>query len=94
MRSEKDQMAVDTEKSVEIQFRDIPREQESPGCHLKQKEEKKEVFSKVSEAAFWYAPYCLLLMKTTDMEEVADHFSTEDSEKDCKCTIFNHFHYV
>uniref|UniRef100_A0A3P9KXT3 UPF3A regulator of nonsense mediated mRNA decay n=1 Tax=Oryzias latipes TaxID=8090 RepID=A0A3P9KXT3_ORYLA len=47
MRSERDQMAVDTEKSVEIQFRDIPREQESPGCHLKQKEEKKEVFSKV-----------------------------------------------
>ncbi|XP_024142156.1 regulator of nonsense transcripts 3A isoform X1 [Oryzias melastigma] len=47
MRSEKDQMAVDKEKSVEIQFRDIPREQENTVGNLKQKEEKKEVFSKV-----------------------------------------------
>ncbi|KAK1902353.1 Regulator of nonsense transcripts 3A [Dissostichus eleginoides] len=48
MRSEKDQMTVGKEKSVvEIQFRDIPREQENIPGNLKQKEEKKEVFTKV-----------------------------------------------
>ncbi|XP_063743168.1 regulator of nonsense transcripts 3A isoform X2 [Eleginops maclovinus] len=47
MRSEKDQMTVGKEKSiVEIQFRDIPREQENIPGNLKQKEEKKEVFTK------------------------------------------------
>uniref|UniRef100_A0A8C3A3Q8 UPF3A regulator of nonsense mediated mRNA decay n=1 Tax=Cyclopterus lumpus TaxID=8103 RepID=A0A8C3A3Q8_CYCLU len=48
MRSEKDQMTAGKEKSVvEIHFRDAPREQESTGAHLKPKEEKKEVFTKV-----------------------------------------------
>uniref|UniRef100_A0AAQ5ZNS9 UPF3 domain-containing protein n=1 Tax=Amphiprion ocellaris TaxID=80972 RepID=A0AAQ5ZNS9_AMPOC len=48
MRSEKDQMTVGKEKSVvEIQFRDIPREQENTPGNPKQKEEKKEVFTKV-----------------------------------------------
>uniref|UniRef100_A0A3B4U4D4 UPF3A regulator of nonsense mediated mRNA decay n=1 Tax=Seriola dumerili TaxID=41447 RepID=A0A3B4U4D4_SERDU len=48
MRSEKDQMTVGKEKNVvEIQFRDIPREQENTPCNPKQKEEKKEVFTKV-----------------------------------------------
>lgn len=50
MRSEKDQMAVGKEKGVvELQFRDIPREQEN--TPPKQKEEKKEVFTKVGERA-------------------------------------------
>lgn len=53
MRSEKDQMTVGKEKSVvEIQFRDIPREQENIPENLKQKEEKKEVFTKVGSRAF------------------------------------------
>ncbi|XP_073329990.1 regulator of nonsense transcripts 3A isoform X1 [Pagrus major] len=48
MRSEKDQMTVGKEKSVvEIQFRDLPREQENTPGNPKQKEEKKEVFTKV-----------------------------------------------
>ncbi|KAM4559128.1 regulator of nonsense transcripts 3A isoform 2-T2 [Odontesthes bonariensis] len=48
MRSEKDQMTVGKEKSVvELQFRDIPTDQESTPGNPKQKEEKKEVFSKV-----------------------------------------------
>ncbi|XP_058474190.1 regulator of nonsense transcripts 3A isoform X2 [Solea solea] len=48
MRSEKDQMTVGKEKSVvEIQFRDIPREQDNIPGNLKPKEEKKEVFTKV-----------------------------------------------
>lgn len=48
MRSEKEQMTVGKEKSVvEIQFRDIPGEQESASNNAKPKEEKKEVFTKV-----------------------------------------------
>ncbi|XP_055735124.1 regulator of nonsense transcripts 3A-like isoform X2 [Salvelinus fontinalis] len=48
MRSEKDQMPGGREKSiVEIQFRDIPREQDAVFVNSKQKEEKKEVFTKV-----------------------------------------------
>lgn len=47
MRSEKDQMTVCKEKSVEIQFRDIPRDQENIPGNVKQKEEKKEIFTKV-----------------------------------------------
>ncbi|XP_055008704.1 regulator of nonsense transcripts 3A isoform X2 [Boleophthalmus pectinirostris] len=48
MRSEKDQMTVAKEKStVEIQFRDIPSEQDNTSGNAKQKEEKKEVFTKV-----------------------------------------------
>lgn len=48
MRSEKEQMTVGKEKSVvEIQFRDIPGEQENTPNNTKQKEEKKEVFTKV-----------------------------------------------
>lgn len=48
MRSEKEQMIVGKEKSVvEIQFRDIPGEQDNASGNTKQKEEKKEVFTKV-----------------------------------------------
>ncbi|XP_010903995.1 regulator of nonsense transcripts 3A isoform X1 [Esox lucius] len=48
MRSEKDQITGAREKSVvEIQFRDIPREQNALSVNSKQKEEKKEVFTKV-----------------------------------------------
>lgn len=48
MRSEKEQMIVGKEKSVvEIQFREIPGEQENACGNTKQKEEKKEVFTKV-----------------------------------------------
>ncbi|XP_055086801.1 regulator of nonsense transcripts 3A isoform X2 [Periophthalmus magnuspinnatus] len=48
MRSEKDQMPVAKEKgSVEIQFRDIPSEQDNTSANAKHKEEKKELFTKV-----------------------------------------------
>uniref|UniRef100_A0A1A8I881 UPF3 regulator of nonsense transcripts homolog A n=1 Tax=Nothobranchius kuhntae TaxID=321403 RepID=A0A1A8I881_NOTKU len=48
MRSEKDEMTVGKEKCVvEIQFRDLPREQDIIPGNAKLKEEKKEVFSKV-----------------------------------------------
>ncbi|XP_053733507.1 regulator of nonsense transcripts 3A [Synchiropus splendidus] len=48
MKSEKDQMTASQDKSsVEIKFRDLPREQDSTSCNSKQKEEKKEVFTKV-----------------------------------------------
>lgn len=48
MRSEKEQMTVGKEKNVvEIQFRDIPGDQENASGNTKQKEEKKEVFTKV-----------------------------------------------
>lgn len=48
MRSEKEQMTVGQEKSVvEIQFRDLPGEQDNASGNTKQKEEKKEVFTKV-----------------------------------------------
>ena len=48
MRSEKDQMTVGKDKTVvEIQFRDIPRDQENCAGGNRQKEEKKEVFTKV-----------------------------------------------
>ena len=49
MRSEKDPMPACREKSVvEIQFRDIQRDQEGHLGLSKQKEEKKEIFTKVS----------------------------------------------
>ncbi|KAM9483978.1 regulator of nonsense transcripts 3A-like isoform 6-T6 [Salvelinus alpinus] len=48
MRSEKDQMTGGREESVvEIQVRDIPRGQDAVSVNSKQKEEKKEVFTKV-----------------------------------------------
>lgn len=48
MRSEKDQMTAGKDKClVEIQFRDLPREQDNLPGNNKQKEEKKEVFTKV-----------------------------------------------
>ncbi|XP_035628972.1 regulator of nonsense transcripts 3A-like isoform X1 [Oncorhynchus keta] len=48
MRSETDQMTGGREESVvEIQFRDIPRGQDAVFVDSKQKEEKKEVFTKV-----------------------------------------------
>lgn len=60
MRSEKDQMTAGKEKSVvEIQFRDVPREQENTPGNPKQKEEKKEVFTKVGGRAGCAAPRCL-----------------------------------
>lgn len=48
MRSEKEQMTAGKEtNTVELQLRDIPGEQEHTPGSAKQKEEKKEVFSKV-----------------------------------------------
>ncbi|XP_076021828.1 regulator of nonsense transcripts 3A [Genypterus blacodes] len=48
MRAEKEQMTANKEKSaVEIQFRDLPREQDNLPGNPKQKDEKKEVFTKV-----------------------------------------------
>lgn len=48
MRSEKDPSSGGREKSVvEIQFRDIPREQDGVSVNSRLKEEKKEVFTKV-----------------------------------------------
>uniref|UniRef100_A0A8C8MMF7 UPF3 domain-containing protein n=1 Tax=Oncorhynchus tshawytscha TaxID=74940 RepID=A0A8C8MMF7_ONCTS len=48
MRSETDQMTGGREESVvEIQFRDIPGGQDAVSVNSKQKEEKKEVFTKV-----------------------------------------------
>lgn len=47
MRSESDQMIVGKEKSVDLQSRDLPGEQENALGNAKQKEEKKEVFTKV-----------------------------------------------
>lgn len=68
MRSEKDQMTVGKEKSVvEIQFRDIPREQENAPGNLKQKEEKKEVFTKVGRRALATRRIVYAVWKT-DME--------------------------
>lgn len=53
MRSEKEQMTVGKEKSVvEIQFRDNTGEQENASGNTKQKEEKKEVFTKVGIECF------------------------------------------
>lgn len=68
MRSEKDQMTAGKEKSVaEIQFRDIPREQENAPGNLKQKEEKKEVFTKVGRRALATCRIVYAVWKT-DME--------------------------
>lgn len=67
MRSERDQTTAGKEKSVvEIQFRDAPREQESSPAHLKPKEEKKEVFTKVGGDV----SHCLYIPRVgkTDME--------------------------
>lgn len=73
MRSEKDQTTASREKGVvEIRFRDIPREQDNTPGSLKQKEEKKEVFTKVGGRTF--ATVFTLLI--TNME---DGFSTADS---------------
>ncbi|KAM4560903.1 regulator of nonsense transcripts 3A isoform 3-T3 [Fundulus diaphanus] len=48
MRSDKDQMTAGKEKNiVEIQLKDVAREQENVPASVKQKEEKKEVFTKV-----------------------------------------------
>ena len=52
MRSEKEQLSAGRERSVvEIQFRDA-REQDINPAHLKHKEDKKEVFTKVGGPAF------------------------------------------
>lgn len=49
MKSEKEQMTESRERSiVEIQFREIQRDQDSVPASPKVKEEKKEVFTKVS----------------------------------------------
>lgn len=64
MRSEKDQMTVGKEKCVvEIQFRDIPREQENTSGNSKQKEEKKEVFTKVGRRGFAPLSHCLRCLR-------------------------------
>ncbi|XP_030643047.1 regulator of nonsense transcripts 3A [Chanos chanos] len=48
MKSEKEQMTGSRERTaVEIQFRDVQREQDSAAVNSKQKEEKKEIFTKV-----------------------------------------------
>lgn len=48
MRSEKEAGTAARERRiVEIQFRDLPRDQDSISTNPKQKEEKKEVFTKV-----------------------------------------------
>ncbi|KAI4886078.1 hypothetical protein NFI96_030132 [Prochilodus magdalenae] len=48
MRAEREQTTGSRERSiVEIQFRDTQREQESASANQKQKEEKKEIFTKV-----------------------------------------------
>lgn len=88
MRSEKDQMTVGKEKSVvEIQFRDLPREQENTPGNPKQKEEKKEVFTKVRSRAFSDALHCLRCVENMEEEEEErrrrkwDQFSTADSDE-------------
>jgi len=69
MRSEKDQMTVGKEKSVvELQFRDIPTDQENTPGNPKPKEEKKEVFTKVGRQAFAMCRIVDAAWKT-DMEE-------------------------
>lgn len=58
MRSEKDQMTVGKEKCVvELQFRDIPGEQDTTPGNTKQKEEKREVFTKVGMRVFAVSLY-------------------------------------
>lgn len=54
MRSEKEQRTGSRERgSVEIQFRECPREQDNVAVNPKHKEEKKEIFTKVSGAVVW-----------------------------------------
>jgi hypothetical protein len=77
MRSETDQMTGGREESVvEIQFRDIPRGQDAVFVNSKQKEEKKEVFTKVGRALM----VCLLLLSIADMRSKI--ISTTDSERE------------
>lgn len=77
MRSEKEQMTVGKEKSVvEIQFRDIPGEQENASGNAKQKEEKKEIFTKVGIECW----RCRSKKKKQTWTEVGS-FSTADSDK-------------
>lgn len=79
MRSEKDQMTGGREKSVvEIQFRDIPREQEGNTVNSKQKEEKKEVFTKVREQLLRYG--ALFMLCREQIWRRWDRFSTVDSD--------------
>lgn len=94
MRSEKDQMTVGKEKGVvEIQFRDIPREQENAPGNPKQKEEKKEIFTKVGRRA---SARCRIVyaVRRVDMEaastELVD-FSTADSDR-LEVQILFHVH--
>lgn len=84
MRSEKDQITAGKEKSVvEIQFRDIPREQENTSGNPKQKEEKKEVFTKVGSRGFQPCRIVYAAWKGgAVMEETRrDRFSTADSDE-------------
>lgn len=54
MRSEKEQRTGSRERgSVEIQFRECQREQDNVAVNPKHKEEKKEIFTKVSGAVVW-----------------------------------------
>lgn len=77
MRSETDQMTGGREESVvEIQFRDIPRGQDAVSVNSKQKEEKKEVFTKVGRALM----VGLLLLSIAEMRSKI--ISTTDSERE------------
>lgn len=50
MRAEKESITGSRERGVvEIQLRDAQREQDSVTTNLKQKEEKKEIFTKVGQ---------------------------------------------
>lgn len=75
MRSEKEQMTVGKEKSiVEIHFRDIPGDQENASGNTKQKEEKKEVFTKVGIE-------CWRCRSGNQTWTEVGSFSTADSDK-------------
>lgn len=77
VRSEKDQMTGGREESVvEIQCRDIPRGQDAVSVNSKQKEEKKEVFTKVGRALM----AGLLYLSIADMRSKI--ISTTDSERE------------
>ena len=90
MRSEKDQMTVGKEKNVvEIKFRDIQREQENTPGNPKQKEEKKEVFTKVGRRGF--VVLFTLRGKQTwrRLGGRWDRFSTADSDRS-RTRCWNH----
>lgn len=88
MRSEKDQTTAGKEKCVEIHFRDIPGEQESAPGNPKQKEEKKEVFTKVGGPVLGDVSRCGGSVRVRARSSHGggwrrwDRFSTADSDKE------------